>query len=117
MEPEELDGDKALVEGGPDELDAEPEVLRVRYRERSDFRILSARDLSGDPALSDEPALTWAGNGAEVPWDEWERYAGSRERALSVLRAHAHEFELVGPGADELEPQADEEFAIGGTVD
>jgi len=107
------------------EGDLEPEdrplsetVLCVRYTEGSDYRILSERDLSGDPDKSAEDQLVWAGRNAELPWEDWEAFAGSRERALEVLKAHAHEFVLVGPGAEEvLDAEAGvEEFAVGGSV-
>lgn len=109
------------------EGDLEPEdrplsetVLCVRYNETAHYRVISQRDLSGDPNGSTEDELVWPGQNSELPWDDWEAFAGTRERALEVLKAHRHEFSLVGPGADELQGELDgageEEFAIGGVV-
>lgn len=94
-------------------------VLCVRYKEFSNFRILSERDLSGNPEASEEATLTWAGHGAEVSWEDWELFCGGAERANEMIRKSAHEFELVGPGAEDFlgeEGGGEEEFAIGGSV-
>jgi hypothetical protein len=108
------------------EGDLEPEdrplsetVLCVRYNGSSNYRILNTADLSGNQDNGPGEDLVWT-PGFEVPWSLWLSRAGSTERALEVLGAHSHEFELVGPGADEVRGAAAEagaeEFAIGGSV-
>lgn len=91
-------------------------VLCVRYNGKSDWRTLTRRDLSGDPGESTTDTLNWTPD-SEMDWALWLGYAGSRERAMEVLQAHSHEFELVGPGANELSSEfEEEEFEIGGLV-
>lgn len=94
-------------------------ALCVRYKEFSNFRILSERDLSGNPEASEEATLSWAGHGAEVSWEDWETFCGGAERANEMLRNSAHEFELVGPGAEDFlgAEDGEEEFAIGGSAE
>lgn len=94
-------------------------VLCVRYKEFSNFRVLSERDLSGEPNASETDTLTWAGHGAEVSWEDWETFCGSPERAREMLRNSAYEFELVGPGAEDVfgAEDGEEDFAIGGSVE
>lgn len=91
--------------------------LCVRYKGTSNARILSERDLSGDPEKSDLPRLVWSAGG-EISYKSWQEYAGSKERALECLALWAFEFELVGPGAAELSAsvEGEEDFAIGGLV-
>lgn len=97
------------------ELEVEfEEVLRVRYNGRSDQRILT-QDVT-TPAWG----VIWTPD-SEVPYDFFQQLAGSRERASEILRAHRHEFELVGPGAEEFWSQENggevEEFSVGGLVE
>lgn len=84
----------------------EPELteLSVRYTGDSDKRVMSQQDLSGvggdiheDHQLED---AEWV-KGSTVPMSVWEEMAGSPERAREVLNNHSHEFELVGPGAED----------------
>lgn len=92
-------------------------VLCVRYKGSADTRALTRRDLSGNIAAPDSAPLQWI-PGSEVEWAFWLEYAGSRERALEVLAAMEHEFELVGPGADDFASALEvEEFSIGGVVE
>lgn len=86
-------------------------VLCVRYTDTSNFRILSRRDLSGDPAASQYDVLTWT-PASEIAWETWLEFAGSEEQARAVLERHSHEFKLVGPGAEEFEV---EEFSFEAT--
>lgn len=91
-------------------------VLCVRYTGNSDYRILNRASLSGGldhPGHADE--LIWT-PGFEVPWSLWLEYAGSEERAREVFSKNAHEFELVGPGAEDIEDLGVEEFSIGESV-
>jgi hypothetical protein len=109
MEPEETVDDTPLSET----------VLCVRFTGHEDFRIMRRSDLSQDFAAdnaSDE--LRWTPN-SELPYSEWLDYAGTEERALEVLKQNAHEFQLVGPGAEDVLGGADgeEEFEIGGPVE
>lgn len=94
-------------------------TLCVRYTGTSNWRYLTRSDLAGTPSTGDETGdqLAWSPQ-SEVDFGFWLEYAGSRERALEVLRQHAHEFELVGPGAEEFAADVeDEEFSIGGSVE
>lgn len=93
--------------------------LCVRYNGSSNYRILNASDLSGDRSDGPGEDVTWT-PGSEVPWSLWLERAGSEERAVEVFRLHNYEFELVGPGAEEVlnsEDGGEEEFAIGGSAE
>lgn len=93
------------------------DTLRVRYSGFANVRTFTRQDLSGT-ASNDAVSLTFA-PGSEVPYEWWLEMAGSDDRAKEVLRAHAHEFSVVGPGADEFWAEDDggeEEFSIEGPV-
>lgn len=114
-EPDELNGDQALLSGQPDELDRVEEtedVLRVRYNGTANQRIMSGRDISGTGDHS--RTLVWT-PGSEIDYKWFLELAGSEEQARAVLKAHSHEFELVGPGAEDIDIVADE-FDVGGVV-
>jgi hypothetical protein len=103
----------AAVDPAETEDMVEPEeVARVRYVGSSNQRILTRADLSG-VASADLVELGWS-HGSEVPWAWWVELAGSEERARDVLRMQAHEFQLFG--MELPEPEAKEEFTIGGAV-
>lgn len=98
------------VEEQPKPLSAT--VLCVRYKGSADLRTLTRADLSGDRTSTNE-GISWKPNG-EIAWEHWLDLAGSRERAIEILTQLSHEFELVGPGADELASSFElEEFSIG----
>jgi hypothetical protein len=107
-----------------EELELEPAderlsdtVLCVRYNGDANSRTISARELSGSQEASENDLLIWT-PGAEIEWEKWEAMAGSRERALAVLTQQAHEFSLVGPGAEELQASNEVvEFEVGGSVE
>lgn len=82
--------------------------LCVRYRGNSNFRILTLSDLRGEEVTDDAEELVWT-PGSEIAWATWLDYAGSDDRAHEVLKANADDFDLVGPGAHEIEV---EEFSI-----
>ena len=105
-----------MKEGEGPIVDEAPEVLRVRYTGTADQRVLTRRDLSGNTADISASAFVFR-PGDEVPWAEWLDLAGDKDRARSVLFAHMHEFQLVGPGSEEVTDSPDnEEFDIGGAV-
>lgn len=88
----------------------------VVYTGRSNERILSRRDISGQPGDSTLDVMKWA-PGAGISWEHFVDWAGSPERAHEVLRLHRHEFELVGDLDPELASATeDEEFDVGGSV-
>ena len=98
----------------PEEAEAKlsDTVLCVRYKGTANQRSLSADDISGVGSTAPE-FLVWTPE-SEVPWEDWLRLAGSEERARQALKDMAHDFELVGPGA---EADAAEEFEVGGSVE
>lgn len=105
---------EAELNGGTKE---EPEeVLAVKYFGRSDQRILTRHDLSGERNTPNW-GIVWTPD-SKVSFDFFMELAGTRERASEVLRAHAHEFKLVGPGAEEFweDLEGSEEFSVGGQV-
>lgn len=89
---------------------------RIRYTGRSDQRALSRNGLIGN---NNEPdwGIYWT-PGSEVPFAAFLCLAGSMQVCKDVLRAHKHEFEVVGPGAEDLwsEEGEEEEFSVGGQV-
>jgi hypothetical protein len=107
MDPVKSDVD--LEEGE----EPQPQPLRVRYTGTANHRILSRQDLSGQSG--EEPSTLQWSPGAEISWERWVELAGSDERARMVLGQHAHEFELVGDGADEFELGV-VEYSVGGVV-
>lgn len=84
------------------------QVLSVRYKGTANQRILMQSDLSGLTTTSPQWGVVLT-PGAELPFELWEQMAASPERARSVLSLHSHEFELVGPGADEYWTENDGE--------
>ena len=91
-------------------------TLCVRYKGSADSRILRGKDISGDPWGDEVSQMVW-GPGDELPYAEWERLAGTPERAMEALTNQQHEFDLVGPGAADYAAQFEvEEFVIGGPV-
>lgn len=109
-----MDPESNVAASEPEELEGplSETVLCVRYKGTSNARVLNRSDLSGLPE-DDDSELKWE-PGAEIAWEHWVDMAGSEDRAREVLARHAHEFELVGPGAEAL---AEEEFNIGGVVE
>lgn len=93
------------------ELPLHETTLCVRYTGTSDVRRLSHQDLLGPHADTPgrDAGLEWT-SGSDVPYALWEMFAGSRERAMEVLQKHAYEFQLVGPGAEDIE--GEEEFSF-----
>lgn len=94
------------------EEDGELTELCIQYTGKSDSRIMRQQDLSGvggeihpDHVLED---LVWE-PGSVVPYADWEEMAGSPERSREMLQIHGHEFELVGPGAEDFEWEVAEE--------
>lgn len=119
---------EALEQGEP--VPAEPteerapgdwgNVLVVRYKGSSDIRELRRWDFTGDRhALDANDYLSWnAGNAKSLPWSAVVDLAGSEEAAKALLGKMLDEFELDGPGAQDLDlrAQAEDEFSIGGPV-
>lgn len=94
------------------EIEPELTELSVRYTGTSDARTMTQQDLSGAGGTIHEdhvlPDLNWT-RGSVVPFSTWEEMAGSPERAREILSAHIHEFELVGPGAEDFDWDGEEE--------
>ena len=116
-EPESVTVDPATgtVGEAPEEAVAKlsDTVLCVRYKGTANQRSLSGDDISGVGGSAAPEYLVWTPD-SEVPWEDWLRLAGSEERARRALKDMAHDFELVGPGA---EADAAEEFEVGGSVE
>lgn len=83
-------------------------TLAVVYNGTADKRILTRRDLSGDPEATTMDILAWV-PGSEIDFASWREFAGSDERALEMLQKQQHEFALLGPGAADFAASLEEE--------
>ena len=105
------DKDTEAIDMRPLLDDGDP--LRVRYTGSANERTISRSDLSGE-GQGGWQILLWT-PGAEIDYKYWLEMAGSEDRARAVLKAHKHEFDLVGAGADEFWASDEaEEFSVEG---
>lgn len=89
--------DEEIEESTDVEVPIEDTELCVRYIGTDDLRTIGVCE--------------WT-PGSVVPYSDFEAMAGLPEQARQILQQHAHEFELVGPGAEDFE--GEEEFSFGG---